>query len=230
MGLIKQLKRITATRIEAFLESVEDPARVLPMLIVEMEQKVRLAANAEAKACTAVLSTQRKLDEAQGSLARLAKGIDLALKLNKDDLAREAIAEQLRVESDIESLRRSLKTAEDARNDAAEACVQLKSELDYIRIRKEEIIARAIGAGTQARISKIASGAVNSAGNILDDVARLEGRMAQEEDEASAHRYLNNNNPPAHLSLNARLRHLEHETELEARMAALRKKKSKSRG
>jgi len=228
VGLIKQLKRITATRIEAFLESVEDPARVLPMLIVEMEQKVRLAANAEAKACTAVLSTQRKLDEAQGSLARLAKGIDLALKLNKDDLAREAIAEQLRVESDIESLRRSLETAEDARNAAAEACAQLKTELDYIRIRKDEIIARAIGAGSQARIGRIASGAVSSAGNILDDVARLEGRLAEAEDNASAHRYLNN--PPAHLSLDARLRHLEHETELEARMAALRKKKSKTRG
>ncbi len=45
MGLINSLKRITSARLDAFLDSVEDPEILLPRLVKELQGKVGVTLN-----------------------------------------------------------------------------------------------------------------------------------------------------------------------------------------
>lgn len=63
MALIRQLQRLTLGRVEEFLASLAAAEMVYPQLLAELGEKVKAAANAEAKARTAVVSDERRGDE-----------------------------------------------------------------------------------------------------------------------------------------------------------------------
>ena len=100
MGRIDRLKTVTMARIEAFLASLEKPETVLPQLVREMADAVAEAARAEAKALTAVKADRRRVDAASGRVTRFDKGANLALNAGQVDMARQAIAAQIRAPVD----------------------------------------------------------------------------------------------------------------------------------
>jgi len=183
MGLISRLKRITIGKIEAFLDAIEKPEDVLPRLIEELEEKVRQAANGEAKALTAVKAAQRKLDEATGRANRMKKGAELALKAEDIDTARRAIAAQMDAEKDVAQWTVSLDTAEQACSGAREVRKRLASDLESLRARKDELIARARAARDQKKVAEM-MGSMKEGQGILDVVARMEDKVVQDESEA----------------------------------------------
>ena len=62
MGLISRIRRITVSRIENFLNTVEDPEVLFPQLVREMEDQVRAAISAETKALAAQKTMGGALD------------------------------------------------------------------------------------------------------------------------------------------------------------------------
>ena len=178
MGIINRLGRITIGKIERFLDSVENHDTIIPQLILEMQENVKLAANAEAKALTATKSSRRKLDEANGRMERLKKGIELAIRSNDSDAARTAIAAQIESESDIESISELLKRSEQAYEDARSTRVRLSSSLDKLRLKKKELSARSAAIKAQEKCNLSASLDSN---NILDVVSRMEDKITEKE-------------------------------------------------
>ncbi len=178
MGLISRLRRITMGKIEAFLDSIESPEILLPRLVEEMAEKVKLAANAEAKALTAVKSARRKLDEASGRAERMRKGASLAIKSNDSDTARKAIAAQMDAEADMERLSDSLRVTECAREDARDVRIRLSEDLEQLRSRKVELIARARAVGGIGERKSI-SDLLDEGDGVLDAVMRMEESVEQ---------------------------------------------------
>ncbi|NLF30320.1 MAG: PspA/IM30 family protein [Planctomycetes bacterium] len=181
MGLISRLRRITRGRIEAFLDALEDPALIVPQLIDELADQVKVAANAEAKSLTAVKAHQRKLDEATGRALRMQRGAELALAAGKEDLARQAVALQLQAERDQQSLRDMLAGAQAAHAEARTVRRQLAAELESLRARRGELIRRAKAPSGPAP-ARIAS----DGRRLLDDVARMEEKAVDASDAADA--------------------------------------------
>jgi phage shock protein A len=182
MGLINRLRRITRGRIEAFLDSVEDPAAVIPQLVEELAAKVRQAANAEAKALASVKSLQRRLDEATGRVLRLERGAQLAVKRGEDDLARQAVALLIEAERDQSEAQKAVETAGRAHAEARAVRRQLADELESLRARQGQLVARA----RQAKAPKAADLA-GQGRSLLDEVARMKQRVEDEEATAQAH-------------------------------------------
>jgi phage shock protein A len=170
MKLIERLKRITMGRIEAFLDSVEKPEQILGQLIREMSEQITAAANAEAKALGAVKGSQRRFDETAGRLHRLTEGAALAAKANELELARQAIAAQMQAEQDMEKCRANLEKAEHAYTDASNARKQLTDNLNELKQRKDELIAKSRNTNTQSQSLEVT-------GDILDTVARMEAKI-----------------------------------------------------
>jgi len=79
MGFLQRLHRLTVARIEAALSTVEDPEILYPQLLREMEGKVRLATEAEAKAMASVKGTQRDIEQLTKKIERMKKGAELAM-------------------------------------------------------------------------------------------------------------------------------------------------------
>jgi phage shock protein A len=221
-GLVSRLKRITVSRISAFLETVEEPEAIFPQLIREMQDKVGEALNAEGKAAAALSANQRRLDETTGRSIRLTKGAELALRHGDESLAREALAEQIRTDRLRGDLENAQKQSEAALQEARELRQHLQAQLEELKNRKREILARSrsvkSAAGTYRRTDRI-----RVAGTaILDEVSRLE-----QKEEASSMNFGLTRIPHVmfEYSLEDRLRSLEQEAEIERRLDSIREKK-----
>ena len=225
-GLVSRLKRITVSRINAFLETVEDPETIFPQLVREMQDRVRDAVKAESKATAANKSNQRHLDESSGRSIRLAKGAELALRHGDESLAREALAEQIKVDSIAENQRRALDQSEKALLEARELRAHLETQLEELKRRKKEILARSRKAkrtaGTYRDMDKI-----RAAGTaILEEVSRMN---QVEEAKEYIPESIDRKSATIEHALEDRLRNLEREAEIERRLNSIREKKQQIR-
>lgn len=221
MGLIKRLQQITAARIEAFLERIEEPDLIFPRLVVELEAKVRLAAAAEAKAITATRAAQRRMDEMIGRLTRLERGAAMALRKGDETTAREALSAQVESEQSLERCQEELARAESALEQARQVRQQLEFDLCHLRERQGEILDRARLAKRWKKIQIISQGASKSGESLLDQMSRLERRLDRDEslvrlghEQRSVH---------GEAGLEKRLKALERNAEIEKRLANLKK-------
>ena len=183
MGRIERLKAITSKRIEAFLASLEKPETVMPQLVREMADRVREAAQAEAKALTAVKADRRRLDAANGRVDRLLHGAKLALQANERETARQAIAAQIEAEREVAQCGGCLASSEAAYESARQVRKQLQSQLQELKQRKQAVLARVRLLQQQQgpqRLAPARAGARTQ--GILERVARME--MQVEEAEA----------------------------------------------
>jgi phage shock protein A len=221
-SLINRLKRITVARIEAFLETVEEPETIFPQLIREVQNRIGDAANAESKAAAAFKANQRRLDESMGRSIRLEKGAEMALRQGDEALAREALAEQVRVDHGIEDKRLLLLQSEAALQKAREGRLHLQAQLSELTRRKKEIISRLRSEENVARIHRQMEKIRTSGQAILEEVSRM--RQADDENgvlpgiaaEMSA---------ASGSSLEERLRALERDAEIERRLTSIRNRK-----
>jgi phage shock protein A len=221
-GLISRLKRITAARIEAFLKTVEAPEAFLPQLIREMQNRIENAIGAESRAMSALKADQRRLDESIGRSIRLGKGAEMALRQRDEALAREALAEQIRVDRRINDQRLALLQSEAAMLSAREGRLHLQSQLAELNRRKKEIIARARSARGAVQISRKTDRVRASAAAVLDALSRMQ-QMDGENDLSDG--TCSELSEIADRSLEGRLRSLEREAEIERRLEAIRNRK-----
>jgi len=138
MGLVDRVRRITAGRIEAFLDSLEDPAAMIPLLLRELEDQSEVLARAEAKARSAVKAAQRRLNEETGHVARLGRGAELALRFGEEHTAREALARQVVAERSVRAAEENLAQADKALQDAREVRSGILRQQDDLRRRAAE--------------------------------------------------------------------------------------------
>jgi len=222
MGLITRIRRITVSRIENFLNTVEDPEVLFPQLVREMEDQVRAAVSAETKALAASKAAARDVDQIRQKLDRLERGAELAVEKDDNETARDAIKAQIALESDLKLQEDAVSRAERAYEDAKDARMQIEKQLEELRTKKNEILTRARIASAQKKIEKTVSGRASSANSILDAVVRLESKVEEAEAELEIRRSMDTGG--ATPSLERRLDALEQNDEIEKRLAELKKK------
>jgi phage shock protein A len=226
-GLISRLKRITVSRINAFLETVDEPEVVFPKLVREMQRAIEDAVNAENKATAALKANQRRLDESMGRSMRLGKGAEMALRQGDEALACEALAEQIKADNAVDRQRIALSQSEAALLQAHEGRLHLQIQFEELIRRKKEIISRARSARTLTAAYE-RTGNIRKAGTaILEEVSRMQH---PDDDGGSLPETRGNWNAGLDRSLEGRLRALEREAEIERRLASIKsRKQSKSK-
>ncbi len=223
MGLIDRIRRITTASIESFLSSVEDPEVLFPQLIREMEDQVRVATEAEAKAMAAVKAAERETEQVQDKLDRMTKGAELAVKEGEEQTARDAVSAQIDLERTLATKQDALARAQATYGDAKQAREQVQAQLEELRVKKDEILTRSRVAKNQQNVEKTVSGPASSTGSILDSVARLEAQVEEAEAGLEVRREMSAGESGGP-SLEKRLDDLEKNTEVDKRLAALKAK------
>jgi phage shock protein A len=226
MGLINRIRRLTIARIESFLNTVEDPEILFPQLVREMEDQVRAALSAEAKALAASKAAERDAGYVRQKLDRIMRGAEIAVDKGDSKTAREAVKAQMALESDLKRHDDAVARAGRAYEDARAARMQIEKQLDELRARKNEMLARARLAKTRRRIEKTAGGRVSSTASILDAVAHMEDRIEEAEAELDIRRRLGEGE--ASPSLEQRLGDIERDGEVEKRLAELKRRISRT--
>ncbi len=222
MGLFARLHRITVGRVEAFLARAEDPEIIFPQLVREMEDQLRLATDAEAKAAAAVKAAQRDLRTAAESGQRMHRGAALALQQGDEATARKALAAQIDAERSAAQAHDAVGGAEATRLQAEGARQQIQRQLEELRSKRNEILTRSRVAQTRQKIQRTVGGSAGTTDTILDAVARLEAGVEEVEAELEIQSRLTGG-PATGPSLEARLSELEGQAQIESRLAELRR-------
>lgn len=221
MGLFKRIHRITVGRIETFLDRAEDPELIFPVLMEEMEKQLKAATEAEAKASAALKAAQRDLKRQQEKADRFGRGAAQALRKGDEETARMSVEAQIDAEKNLAVAQHNVDSATDSLDHANAARRRIQQQIDELRTRKEDILTRARIAKTQKKIQRTVSGSAGSTDSILDAVARLEAGVEQAEAELEIQAGMTGalaSTP----TLERRLRQLDHDNEVDARLSQIR--------
>ena len=158
MGIFSRTRDIFAANMTELLDRAEDPARMIRMIILEMEETL-----VEVRALAARSIADRK--EMQRALVRLeamqdgwTEKAELALSKDREDLAKAALMERQKAADMTNSLKDELKAIEETLKGYEADIAKLQAKLREARARQNAIASRIESAMTRARTHEAVSG------------------------------------------------------------------------
>ena len=158
MGIFSRTRDIFAANFTELLDRAEDPARMIRMIILEMEEtlvEVRASAArsiADGKEMRRAIS---RLDELQSSWTEKA---ELALSKDRDDLAKAALMERQKAADMADGLRSEIAVIEETLKAYEADIAKLQGKLREARARQNAIANRIESAVTRAKASELLHG------------------------------------------------------------------------
>src|SRR5947208_14669083 len=158
MGIFSRSRDIFAANITELLDRSEDPAKMIRMVILEMEETL-VEVRASAARCIADGKEMRRalsrLDELQRSWTEKA---ELALSKDREDIAKAALIERQKATDMADSLREEIKVIDDTLKGYEADIAKLQGKLREARARQNAISARFESVVTRARAREIMNG------------------------------------------------------------------------
>ena len=94
MGIFTRFRDIVSSNINAMLDKAEDPEKLIRLMIREMEDTLVKIKTACAGVMASGKKVQRQLTEMQAKSDYWEEKAELAVEMDRDDLAREALIEK----------------------------------------------------------------------------------------------------------------------------------------
>ena len=156
--VFSRARDIFAANMTELLDRAEDPARMIRMIILEMEETLVEVRSAAARSIADVKEMRRalgRLDELQINWADKA---ELALSKDREDLARQALTERQKVADMAAAMRAEVDQIETVLKGYEADIAKLQGKLREARARQNAIAARFESALTRARTSEMLHG------------------------------------------------------------------------
>jgi phage shock protein A len=210
MGIFDRMGRVISSNVNALLDKSEDPKKLLELNLDEMGEQLKRGHKDVITAVAEEKRLKKKVEELEGEVEKWDKRAELALKAGDEGLARDALKQKKRVQGEREN-------AEKARADQRDVALKMKSELERmeqkleeLKLRKGSIAARAEqarqGGGTEALGARGGS-------NAFENFRRMESQIEGKEAEASAMGEVEEAlGTKSHDDLEAKFRDLERQT------------------
>ena len=158
MGIFSRSRDIFAANITELLDRSEDPAKMIRMVILEMEETL-VEVRASAARCIADGKEMRRalvrLDELQSSWTEKA---ELALSKDREDLAKAALIERQKATDMADGLRQEIGVIDETLKAYEADIAKLQGKLREARARQNAIATRFESAVTRAKAREIMNG------------------------------------------------------------------------
>ena len=158
MGIFSRTRDIVAANMTELLDRAEDPARMIRMIILEMEEtlvEVRASAARSIADSKEMRRAITRLDELQDSWTEKA---ELALSKDREDLARAALGERQKAADMAGGLREEIAVIEQTLKGYEADIAKLQGKLREARARQNAIATRIESAVTRAKTSEMLHG------------------------------------------------------------------------
>jgi len=156
--VFSRARDIFAANMTELLDRAEDPARMIRMIILEMEETLVEVRATAARSIADIKEIRRavgRLDELQSDWTGKA---ELALSKDRDDLAKAALVERQKAAEMADGLRDELNQLEQVLKGYEADIAKLQGKLREARARQNAIAARFESAVTRARAREIMHG------------------------------------------------------------------------
>jgi len=104
MKTFKRFKNIINANVNAKLDKLEDPEKMVRLMLSELEETLVNAKTATAERLANRTVIEQELKQAKATLDRWVHRASLAVEKDRDDLAREAFVEKNRIAKRVELL------------------------------------------------------------------------------------------------------------------------------
>ena len=158
MGIFSRTRDIIAANVTDLLDKAEDPAKMIRMIILEMEETLVEVRASAARTIADQKEMRRhivKLETLQGSWTEKA---ELALSKGREDLAKAALVEKQKAADMCDQLTSEIAVLDEALKASEEDITKLQTKLREARARQNSIVARLESANNRVKLREITNG------------------------------------------------------------------------
>ncbi len=158
MGIFSRTRDIIAANVTDLLDKAEDPAKMIRMIILEMEETL-----VEVRASAArTIADQKEMRRQIAKLEKLQESwvekAELALSKDREDLAKAALFERQKAADMADQLKAEIDVLDDALRSSETDIAKLQTKLREARARQNAIMTRMESAHNRARLRELYSG------------------------------------------------------------------------
>lgn len=158
MGIFSRTRDIIAANVTDLLDKAEDPAKMIRMIILEMEETL-----VEVRASAArTIADQKEMRRHIGKLENLQESwmekAQLALSKDREDLAKAALVEKQKATDMAEQMKAEITTLDEALHANEADIAKLQAKLREARARQNSIVTRLESAHNRLRVREMYAG------------------------------------------------------------------------
>ena len=184
MGIFSRTRDIIAANMTDLLDRAEDPAKMIRMIIFEMEETLVEVRASAARTIADQKEMRRHIAKLEGLQASWNEKAELALSKDREDLAKAALGEKQKAGDMAERLNTEIHVLDDALRGYEADIAKLQAKLREARTRQTNVSTRLDAAENKIKLRELTNGERgHDAFPRLDDLDR---RAAHAEGRADA--------------------------------------------
>ena len=182
MSLFKRVSDNIRANLNSLLDKTEDPEKLLDQYLRDMEEDIADAESAVARQLAVARKFKAQLDDALAMAQKRESQAVEALKKDREDLARKALEDKRIKQAKAEDYRLENESCQAAAEQLKSQLQEMRNEYEKLRIKRDNLVARAQSAKAQKEIYGIRSGLGKD--NARRNFDRMEDKVLRLEAEA----------------------------------------------
>ena len=158
MGIFSRTRDIIAANVTDLLDKAEDPAKMIRMIIMEMEETLVEVRASAARSIADQKEMRRQITKLEKLQESWTEKAELALSKGREDLAKAALVEKQKAGDMADSLNVEIQVLDDALRASEADIAKLQTKLREARTRQNAIMSRLESAHNRSKLRQMYAG------------------------------------------------------------------------
>ena len=190
-GILSRFKDIMSSNINALLDKVEDPMKMIDQYLRNLESDLGKVKAETAAVMAEETKSKRELDECIASINKMQTYAEKALLSGNEADARTFLSKKGELNNKLISIQQTYDIAKENSPKMREMHDKLIKDISQLNTRRDELKAKMAVANTQEKLNKIGSSVNGAIGN-MSKFDEMEAKINKKLDTANAMAELNN--------------------------------------
>ena len=190
-GILSRFKDIMSSNINALLDKVEDPMKMIDQYLRNLESDLGKVKAETAAVMAEETKSKRELDECIDSINKMQTYAEKALLSGNEADARTFLSKKGELNNKLISLQQTYDMAKENSTKMREMHDKLIKDISQLNTRRDELKAKMAVANTQEKLNKVGSSVNGAIGN-MSKFDEMEAKINKKLDMANAMAELNN--------------------------------------
>jgi len=175
MGVFSRFADIVNANLNALLDKAEDPAKMIRLIIQEMEDTLVEVRTTSARTIAEKKDLTRKIARLESEIENWQSKAELALSKERDDLAKAALIEKKQIQETVTAMQKQLETVDENLVQLNTEVGQLQDKLIDAKSRQSALLMRHKTASSRLKVREQLYN--NSADDAMDRFENFERKL-----------------------------------------------------